>query len=449
MLEKYDGSNKLARHDRRVAYREYYDGDHATQLSDRQRKYLQIKIGEEFNDNYCPVVIDAIAERLVVTGFDADEISALLWDWWQLDRMDATQGIVHKAAPRDGDAYLLVEWNNELGRPTFSYEPAFDGKDGVEIYYSLEKRDRAEVAAKRWATEEGDRLNLYYPDRVEKYIRRGDGGEWEKYGSELYWTDNGIQNGEPLGIPIVHFRNGDQGYSYGQSELRNIIPLQNALNKSVIDLVAAADTTAFRIYWMIGDDPSNIEITPGSWIYSEKPPSGENGVSIGHIPGEDLSKLIEFKDSFVTEIARVSRTPMSYFQMSRQRPAEGTLKQEESGLIARVKDRQVVFGNAWEDAMLLAARLWNAFGDGEAIDIDDLKIQTIWKDPETRNDKVFLEMLKVKAELKVPIPELWAEMGYDADKIDEMKQSPEYLAYLAQQELSIAALDNMLGIDAG
>src|SRR4030067_217864 len=57
------------RYSKRRQYREYYDGKHETMLTERQRKYLQIKTGQEFNDNYCPIVVDALAERLVVTGF--------------------------------------------------------------------------------------------------------------------------------------------------------------------------------------------------------------------------------------------------------------------------------------------------------------------------------------------------------------------------------------------
>jgi len=84
------------RQERYTAYREYYDGDHDAQLNERQRKYLQIKMGEEFNANYCPIVVDALAERLSVTGLQVeggqDEV---MWDWWQVNRMDGMQGVVH------------------------------------------------------------------------------------------------------------------------------------------------------------------------------------------------------------------------------------------------------------------------------------------------------------------------------------------------------------------
>lgn len=424
LLEEEEARQGLYR-----AYREYYDGEHATQLSDRQRKYLSLKIGEEFRSNYCPIIVDALVERLKVTGFQCEGgQDETLWDWWTRNRMDGVQGTVHLAAARDGDAYLLVGWDNEQQIPTFTFEGALVDGDGVQVVYS-DERNVPVLATKRWQmTTEGKvgkqrRMNVYYPDRIERYISDGDGyeGAWQPYAADGVpavepWR---TKTGEPLGLPVIHFKNKDCGYNYGASELRDVIPLQNALNKTIIDLMAAADTTAFRIYWMLGDDPSSISMAPGSWVYSTRPPSGENGASVGYFPGEPLGNLIALKDSIAIEIARVTRTPVSYFQVSGQRPAEGTLKQEESGLVGKIKDRQVAFGNCWEDAMALARRLANTFG-GAALD-ETQPISTLWDDPETRNDKLLIEGLQGKAALGIPEEQLWREMGYDAAQIAEMQ----------------------------
>ena len=131
-------------------YREWYDGDHGTQLTDRQRRYLQIKHGEEFNDNYCSIVVDALWERLVVTGFDADGQDSDIWGWWQANRMDRVQGQVHLAAVRDGDSYVLVDWDNDAGGPRFTVELAYDGAEGVKLHYDPERRTQAVFASKRW-----------------------------------------------------------------------------------------------------------------------------------------------------------------------------------------------------------------------------------------------------------------------------------------------------------
>lgn len=413
-------------------YREYYDGDHDTQLTERMRRYLQVKTNADFRSNYCPIVVDALAERLTVTGFECEGQAEILWDWWTRGRMDATQGVVHLGTIRDGDAYLLVEWDEAQGRPVFFFEQAFDGGEGIKVIYD-DATNRPKLATKRWRIQTGEgagyvrRMNVYYPERVEKFVSsdREFEGAWQQYQEPgepwpLPWTRTGTADGEPLGLPVIHFKNLDQGYNYGQSELKNTIPLQDALNKTIIDLVAAADTTAFRIYWMVGDDPSGVQVAPGSWVYSTRPSSGEDSASMGYFPGEDLGNLIALKDSLAIEIARVSRTPVSYFQVSGQRPAEGTLKQEESGLVGKARIRQVTLGNAWEDALGLGRRLWNTFGTGPALD-ETVPISTVWKDAETRNDQALLETLKIKAELGVPKEQLWAEMGYNAGDIERMQ----------------------------
>ncbi len=443
-----------------TAYRDYYEGEHDTQLTKRQRKYLQIKLGIEFNANYCPLVVDTLAERLVVTGFttEKDEEAELLWGWWQANRMDALQGIVHTASVQDGDTYLITSWDNEKSLPKFTYEPAYNGSEGVKIIYSKNRRGTPAYAFKRWTGDSKlDRLNLYYPNRIEKYIKGGDNQEWSKFiGKDLDdkltwplpWVDG---QGQALGLPVTLFKNKDRGRNYGSSELVNVIPLQNALNKAIIDLVAAADTTGFRIYWMLGDDPSDLEVIPGSWVYSEKPPQStadEGGVDIGCFPGEDLSKLIDFKDAFAVEIARVSRTPMHYFQISGNRPAEGTLKQEEAGLISRALNRQVTFGNAWEDVLQLAKRLHTTFGGDPKVDLNAL-ISTVWKDPLTRSDKTHLETLTLKKGLGVPEERLWSEMGYSADVIAEMKESDEFEARQQMRQIGFSNLTKAGGESEG
>jgi hypothetical protein len=122
---------------------------------------------------------------------------------------------------------------------------------------------------------------------------------------------------------------------------------------------------------------------------------------------------------------------VSFFQISGHRPAEGTLKQEEAGLVAKAKDRQVYFGNSWEDVMMLARRLAGVYG--EPMD-ETITISTQWADAETRNEREHLETLKIKKEaLGIPLQRLWAEAGYDADEIAEMEESDEYAARLAMQ----------------
>ncbi|MBU2051248.1 MAG: hypothetical protein KKH61_20060, partial [Gammaproteobacteria bacterium] len=192
------------------AYRDYYDGDHDTQLTDRQRQYLQIKIGREFNINYCPIVVDALAERLLVSGFDAGDYSGVIDDILHSIRIDAVQGVIHKSAIRDGDTYLIIGWDNDTGLPTFTHQLAYDGTEGVKIHYDAAERDKVQFASKRWRIEQGgdagyiNRMNLYYPNRIEKYISDSrDELGYQPYQPPtdstwpIWWTTTGAESGEP------------------------------------------------------------------------------------------------------------------------------------------------------------------------------------------------------------------------------------------------------------
>ncbi len=429
-------SEDAERQDEIRQFREYYEGDHDVMLSERQRRYLELGPEQEFCGNYCPIPVDSLAEKLVVTGCKTpdDTQTTILNQWLTSNFIDGIQGIVHTAALRDGDAYVMISWDDTLQRPVLTEEMACCDGEGVKVHYSEENRKQVAFATKRWRTKQGEaagykrRLNIYYPDRIEKYVSNQEvsEGEWLPYQEPgqpwpLPWLR---RDGTPLGVPIAHFRNKEQGYCHGESEIATVIPLQNAFNKSLIDLLAAADTTAFRVYWMVGDNPSNIKVSPGSWIYTTRPPSGDNGAAIGHIPGEDLSPLIALKDSVAMEIARTTRTPLSYFQISGHVASSETLKEQEAPLVAKAKKRQVYFGNTWESALRLARVLWNEFGPGPTL--DELQpVEMIWASPEVRNVKEDLEAATMKQALGVPKKQIWAELGYTEAQIEEFAQKAQ------------------------
>lgn len=420
-----------------IRSREYYDGIHNSALTDRVRQFLDVSRDADFTVNYCPMVVNAKADRLQVTGFsveDDDTLSEQLWSWWRKNRMDRLQGIVHRSAIRDGDTFVLVEWDDVANMPRFYYEPAFAG-DGVMVYYSEERRNEIEFASKSWRIEHGRtagkarRLNLYFANRIEKYISNDDTakGRYMPYteddDTELYdghlgtcavhwWTDNGTESGQPLGVPIVHFKHDDSGDEMGTSHIAKVIPLQDALNKTMIDLIAAADTEGFRLLVGYGTDAwSGVKVGPGS-IASVSIPVSE--AKLEAIPAGNLSQLQNVYNSLVMEIARITGTPMSYFQSSGQVAAEGTMKQQEIALVSQVKKAQTDFGNAWEDAFTIALRLANAFGTDANFDMDAL-IETVWEQAESRNDKEQAETLAIKVDkLGVSKEQAQTEMGYDA-----------------------------------
>ena len=118
-------------------------------------------------------------------------------------------------------------------------------------------------------------------------------------------------------------------------------------------------------------------------------------------------------------------------------PSGEALRSAESGLVAKAQDRQVYFGNAWEDVMRMSLKLAKLNGALPALpadaDLSDLVIKTQWKDPLSRNEKEEAETAVIHRELGVSKATLLTRLGYDpeaeadkrAEEDDEARETLE------------------------
>jgi len=453
-----------------VLARDYYDGEQDVRLTERQKEFLGFNADEErFAINYCSTVVDAVVERLEVSGFTSasDQVAGEAWRWWQLNRMDEVAQSVHLGAVRDGEHFVIVDWDQEEGRPRFIPHPRYTDPQvggtgfGCKAFYPNDNASQPMLcASKRWTEtveEEGtgrrtrQRMTVYYPDRVEKYVLGSSGTYqvgWQPIEDEgdtgwpVAWVD---RSGKGLGIPVVHFRNPGL-----ETELWDAIPLQDAVNKTALDILAAADVCGFRILVAKGFMPTTdgaapesdggnyISVFPGAWVAI--PADAE----LDPLEGTDLKPMLAALDSWIMKLAQVTDTPPARFQITGQIARAETLKAQEGPLLAKVAARQVRFGNGWEDVLERARRIANTFGS-QGLDEAAL-ISTEWAPAETRDEREFIETLGLKVEkLRIPLERIWAEAGYSQEEIAEMKETEEYQARAAMQEMARVGLGAMTG----
>src|SRR5262249_15133666 len=146
-----------------------------------------------------------------------------------------------------------------------------------------------------------------------------------------------------------------------------VIPLQDAINKLSADMIVASEYAAFPQRWVTG-----VEIP----VYPEGHPSaGQPLPSIaGFLSGADRVMAVEDQNarfgnfavsdpgiyvnaiqSFIQHIAAQTRTPPHYLLGAMGSfPSGESLKATETGLVAKVKRKQLAFGEGWEEAMRLA-----------------------------------------------------------------------------------------------
>jgi hypothetical protein len=428
-------------------YEHYYDEGGKVRLTDRLRSFLQAS-GLQFAENFSEPIIDSLAEKLLVTGFNVDvgdqaqamaqsadveasaTISSWLGDLWQQGRMDAEQGTLHTQGLIKGEAFLIVDWDEGAKRARFT----FNRPEVCRAHYDAERPNELEYVAKVWCTKRLsptnptgraiERLNLYFPDRVEKWYRVQAGGKggWEHHtddGEAVWptpWKDGA---GKPLGIPVVHFRNKPLGKPSGRSELRGVIPQVDLLNKLVVDLAAILDSQAWRQRWATGidGDGSQFKNVPGDvWTSSSK------DAGFGDFAADDAAGVLAAIDQTLNRIARRSRTPL-HLLTGGDMPSGEALKSAESGQTAKAKKIHVAWGNGWEDAMLCALRLTEAFGRLPVeIDLARIVISTEWDDPVSRNDKEEAETALLYRELGVSQDTLLTRMGFDPEHEAEQRK---------------------------
>ncbi len=424
--------------------RDYYEGDFDLPLTDRQLQFIGYKRDDPFGANFCRVVVNAVSERMIVKGFDSPDKTLSAWanELWQGNRMDAHSMVVHLNTLRDAEYFVIVSIDDQKQLTFTPHErytdPTVEGTGyGCRAIYPDDDTSQPMLyAIKRWTeTVEDDngkpatrqRMTVYFPERIERYVM-GKAGEWAPYEEDgqpfpTPWLD---RQGQPLGIPVIHFRNaGDR------SELWDAIPLQDAINKMMLDVIAAQDSAGFPIliargFYLTSDglppasDGSNLlKLAPGSWLGTP-----EAAMGVDRMQAAEMAPMLAVIDSFIVKLAQVTDTPISRFQLTGQVASSDTLKQQDAALLGKIRARQTVIGDAWEDCLYMARQLANTFA-GAGLD-ESAIIETLWEPAESRDDTVVLEQLAIKREkLNIPLRQIWKEAGYTEEQIVEMLKDPE------------------------
>ena len=470
--------------------RRYYDGDHPVLLTQRQQEFLgpllnptqpyrvpgQAKVDRTtdknaseteydfgFSHNLLKIIIDTLAERLVVSGITVNgasiddipagddeeatadpnaEAAGILWRWWEENAMDEQEMLLYLRTMRDSTSYVMVDYDNEEQRPRIVLHEADDETQGITYHRDPSDSSHVLFANRYWWTydplnpgETGiERKTTYLDSEIRKYKRGGGSNpQWEPHmdtGDTVWplpWVDT---QGQPLGVLATQFQNP------GGSEIEQLVGLQNLLNKSWLDLIAAADVSGFPLLvnefdydvWqatggenapkdddnLTGDDENRIG--PGRAF--------ETPGKVKRIDAADLTKMLETIWGIVQAMSGVSRTPSYYLrpQGGANVPSGEALKQLEAGLVSRAKKRQKAFGRSWSEVLQLAWRVADTFGPSLP-QLDEMSIELQWADANVRNEATEATVAEAHDRLEVPKDAVWQKLGYTPEQIAEFKRN--------------------------
>ena len=397
----------------------YYAGDHDLAFATDKFKNAFGTLFREFAMNLCPAICDAVRDKLRVTGFSLDggdegtagELTANARRIWSAGKMRLRAGEVHKEALKCGDAYMIV-WPDAAGNAALYPNRA----STCTVTYDDEHPGRIVRAAKYWRTADKRlRFNLFYPDRIEKYVSKRDSDSLSDAAS---LTANGPDVPNPFGVvPVFHFANNADIAAFGKCEFEAAIPIQDGLNKSVLDMLVAMEYAAYRQRWASGieveydlDGNAHTPFTAGAdhvWM------SSNTDSKFGDFNASSLDQFLKVKDGFRIDIASVTGTPLHYFTPVTDALRTGAgVKRNETRFLAKVRDRQEAFGQVWADVMSFAL-----LAEGLAA---DARLLTLWEDPAPISDREVLENIILKKQIGLPDAQALSEAGYGEADIKRM-----------------------------
>lgn len=426
----------LSRRQREVAvYQAYYSGKHRLAFATEKYRQRFGKLFEAFADNWMELVVQVAADRLAVQGFrvpsdptDVEpgedlgaEADSVAWEIWQRNELDSGSQLAHIEAMISGCCYSLT-WPGDDGKAQITIEHPSQMIAEPDAAYP----SRMRAAWKRWKDDSGEIwATLYLPGGIFKFTS---GPRSSGTGAVRRWLQREAPDEtwplpNPWGVvPVRPLPNEPQLLNPGTSEIRQVIPIQDAVNKLFADMIIASEYQSFRQRAITGieipRDPETNEPMPDFykqllekvWLIE-----GEN-VRVQELGQVDLGQYTTAIEMAVNHIASRTQTPPHYFYIGGTFPSGEALKSAEAGLVAKSRRKALHLGENWEATIRFAALI-----DGEAATAESPALETIWRNPETRNDAQVADAAVKMQDVGVPEEVIWEFLGLSPQQIVRAK----------------------------
>lgn len=391
---------------------QYYTGKQPlAYLSPEAREALGSRFGRMCS-NIPRLTVTSLAERLRITAFHRQGAAdAQLWTDWIGNDMDQMIGVAHREALALGSSYVIV-WANPDGAPLVTVESARQ----VSVVRDPGTR-RIIAALKRWETGKTTEAVLYEADQITRLTANQTGAV--SFGQ--FHTVEVLEN--PLGRPpVVALRNGDRLLDDGVSEMDDLIPLVDALDKVLADMMVSSEYFARPRRWATGLELAEDEdgnpvnpITEGNRMMVSEAPE----TKFGQLQAADLASYEASVRVILGQIMAVSALPAHYVGVLTDTPTSAdSMRAAEASLAARAEARKAQFGRAWEDV----ARLMVAVRTGTAPEAVDVRVN--WADTTTRSVAQEADAaVKLYAAGLLPATTVLTRLGYSDDEIRGIREA--------------------------
>lgn len=405
----------------------YWRGEQALPVVPRGTPTEVRRMAQMSRVNVLPLVVDVPAQSLYVVGYrqDGQGDDDPAWAIWQANKLDAHQTGVHRAALGYGTAYTLV-----MPGDPHSVIRGLSPRKMTTLYG--DDPEWPEVALEVRRSETGVTYRLY-DDATVWFLDEEESSRPAGEKNNPVLRSNSLHG---AGVcPVVRFRNHDDLDDEVCGEIAPLIPLQDQIDFTTFDLMVAQHFTAFRqryiMGWLAPTETEKVKASASRLLTFEDP-----DVKVGEFGQTDLSGYLDSRESTLQHLAIISQTPPHYLLGKLVNLSAEALAAAEAGQRRKIAEREVLFGEAWEQTIALAGRL-------EGLEVTD-GAQVRWRDTEARALASTVDALgKMAQMLGIPPQVLWEKIpGWTQQDVERAKAA-------AAQADSIGSLTALLDRQMG
>lgn len=292
-------------------YDNYFYGEQDVDIPKKIRLALESELGTVVN--YCPLVVNSSVDYIMgggvnVEAVDEPEAEEALIEVYEANGLLTEEMIKTLTIQgKKGDVFpkVYIDENNEVQvrilRPDIVF-PGYRTDDYTEMIYCAVKwfEDGSE-----FEENEGGilRAQVFTDDMVRFYELQGNDDT-----ESTTWVLVGEEKNILGFIPIVHIKNTIDDLEFGVSDLLVMIDLQDALNKTITDMLLTMDNQAFqRMFIFGGQTPGEISQEPGMITEYSSSEGHVDVIEAASIDGflEGMREIID-QITTVTQIAKVT-----------------------------------------------------------------------------------------------------------------------------------------------
>lgn len=336
------------------AYWAYYNSEQPDVfLTEKLADMFKGVKARKFSMNLCKLAVNTPLNRLWVESWGDEKTKNL----WQELRLDREQKRIYKHALVTGESYVIGWRKND------TVQAGFNDARNVHLFFDPSDPARKDFAVKVWVDREGyARAVIYYEDRIVRVVASPPQKDTTAHRLSAHQFDydpvdpgGGHDMGE---VPVWRF---STDLWTPQSHLKELIPIQDTINKLRSNKIVASEMNTFRqrIYLTTQElNADDLKSDPNTALVLD-PGDKEAPTDVKELEAASLDVYDESVAAEIQNFFTIAHLPRHLLILPGADSSGDSIRADEGPFQEMIHDIARNFGYTWTDMMFVLQGNWD------------------------------------------------------------------------------------------